>query len=193
MPQAEARLKTLLLLGQNADNLERIYFHLGMIAMTSQRSSDAEKWFTSALSLRADHRSAAFNLALLLTNSGRPLKALPWLQTLLHHHPDHIKGLTLLCDLLINHSKNMTQAETCYERLLKARPADIAARHNLCVVYVEQKRLDDAEKCLLEAATLGASHQDYLDRHLAIVRLRIAKMRSSAASANKKSTNNVSP
>lgn len=184
MPQAEARLKYLLSLGADAGQLERIYFHLGMIAMTSNRPSDAEKWFTSALALREDHRSAAFNLALLLTNSGRPMKALPWLQTLLHHHPDHIKGLTLLCDLLINHSKNMSQAEVCYERLLQVRPADIAARHNLCVVYVEQKRLDEAENCLLEAATLGASHQDYLDRHLAIVRLRIAKMRSAAAAKN---------
>ncbi|XP_017489113.1 PREDICTED: transmembrane and TPR repeat-containing protein 3-like, partial [Rhagoletis zephyria] len=185
---AETRLKMLLSTAQDPANLERIYFHLGMIAMNSDHLSDAEHWFSSALALRTDHRSAAFNLALLFTNSGRPLKALPWLQTLLRHHPDHLKGLTLLCDLLINHSKNMNQAEACYQRLLRARPADIAARHNLCVVYVEQGRLDEAESCLLKAATLGASHQDYVDRHLAIVRLRIAKMRSAAANAKKNSS-----
>ena len=170
---AENRLKYLLELGHVS---ERVYFHLGMISMNSKRYQQAEHWFTNAVQLRPYFRSATFNLALLLTNTGRPLQALPHLQRLVRHHPDHIKGLTLLCDVLINHAKNMSQAETCYHQILHITPGNIQAKHNLCVVYVEQGLLDKAEQCLSEAAQI-APHQNYIDRHLKIVRLRIVKLR----------------
>lgn len=161
---------------------ERVYFHLGMIAMNTKRDQQAEHWFTRAVTMREDFRSATFNLALLLSNTGRHLEALPQLRRLIHHHPDHLKGLTLLCDILINHTKNMSEAATCYRRILQQTPQNIQAKHNLCVIFVEQGQLDQAEECLGEAAQL-MPHQDYVERHLKIVRLRIAKLRQTLAFA----------
>ncbi len=54
---------------------------------------DAERWFRLAVSSSPDFRPALFNLALLLSDGGRPLEAEPFLRRLLRAHPDHIKGL----------------------------------------------------------------------------------------------------
>ena len=43
--------------------------------------------------------------------------------------------------------------------------------HNLCVVYVERSELARAEQCLQRAVRL-APHEDYIQRHLRIVRAR---------------------
>ncbi|KAJ6220047.1 hypothetical protein RDWZM_005859 [Blomia tropicalis] len=173
---AQNRLKKLLTI---APPSERVYFHLGMFAMNSKQYEQAEKYFRNAIQIRTDFRSATFNLALLLSNANRHLEAVPYLEQLIHYHPDHTKGLTLLCDIMINQIKNMDQAEICYKRILRLQPRNIQAKHNLCVVYVEQGHLDRAEQCLSEAAAIVPS-QDYIDRHLKIVRLRILRMRQTA-------------
>lgn len=160
---------------------ERVYFHLGMIEMRYKRHHQAEEWFTKAVALQSHFRSATFNLALLLSNTDRALEALPHLRRLLFYHPDHLKGLTLLCDILINQAKDMPQAESCYTRILHLDPANIQAKHNLCVVYVELGQLDKAEDCLLQVGQL-VPHHHYIDRHLKIVRLRILKMRQARQS-----------
>lgn len=46
--------------------------------------------------------------------------------------------------------------------------------HNLCVVYVERGELLAAETCLAKAHTIAPT-QDYILRHLNIVRSRLAK------------------
>lgn len=61
--------------------------------------------------LKSNFRSALFNLALLLSDTGRPLEAVPFLKQLVHHHPDHIKGLILLGDIYINSMKDLEAAE----------------------------------------------------------------------------------
>lgn len=61
--------------------------------------------------LKANFRSALFNLALLLSDTGRPLEAVPFLKQLVHHHQDHIKGLILLGDIYINSMKDLEAAE----------------------------------------------------------------------------------
>lgn len=56
-------------------------------------------------------RSALFNLALLLADDHRPLEAAPFLNQLVRHHPDHVKGLILLGDIYINNIKDLDAAE----------------------------------------------------------------------------------
>ncbi|GFX90634.1 protein O-mannosyl-transferase Tmtc3 [Trichonephila clavipes] len=62
---------------------ERVYFNLGMLAMDEKNITLAEKWFQKAVQIREDFRSALFNLALLLSEAGRPLEAIPFLHRLL--------------------------------------------------------------------------------------------------------------
>ncbi len=52
---------------------------------------EAEHWFKKAVAVKPDFRGALFNLALLLTEEQRSLEAVPYLETLLIHHPHHIK------------------------------------------------------------------------------------------------------
>ncbi|XP_077517055.1 protein O-mannosyl-transferase Tmtc3-like isoform X2 [Amblyomma americanum] len=153
---------------------ERVYFNLGMLSMDDKKVEDAERWFNSAIQVKADFRSALFNLALLLTDSDRPLEAVPHLQKLLQFHPDHIKGLILLGDIYINHMKDLDKAQQCYERILSLQPDHVQALHNLCVVQVERGALYQAEACLLRALKL-APGESYVAKHLAIVRNRIRK------------------
>ncbi|GFU35013.1 protein O-mannosyl-transferase Tmtc3, partial [Nephila pilipes] len=61
---------------------ERVYFHLGMLAMDEKNFTLAEKWFRKAVEIRSDFRSALFNLALLLSEARRPNDALPYLMQL---------------------------------------------------------------------------------------------------------------
>lgn len=93
------------------ENNERVHFNLGMLAMDDRNTEEAENWFRRAVHLKHDFRSALFNLALLLADDHRPLEAAPFLNQLVKHHPDHIKGLILLGDIYINNIKDLDAAE----------------------------------------------------------------------------------
>jgi tetratricopeptide (TPR) repeat protein len=61
---------------------------------------EAEHWFKKAIAVRPDFRGALFNLALLLTEEQRSLEAVPYLETLLKHYPQHIKVILVLVELI---------------------------------------------------------------------------------------------
>lgn len=56
-------------------------------------------------------------------------------------------------------------------------PSNVQGLHNLCVVYVERGELIRAENCLSKAHTM-APHEDYILKHLKIVRSRITLAKS---------------
>jgi tetratricopeptide (TPR) repeat protein len=169
-PLAVARLK--LVLGWQPRN-ERVHFNLGMLATDDKDVEAAEAWFNQAIAIKPDFRSALFNLALLLSDQQRPLEAVPYLRQLLDHHPDHVKGLILLGDIYTNHLKQLDMAEACYRRILAVDPTNVQGQHNLCVIMVEKGNLAEAERCLVTALGL-APHETYIQRHLGIVRSRMA-------------------
>lgn len=151
------------------------YFNLGMLAMDANENAAAERWMRKAIGLQAGFRSALFNLALLYSQSKREIDALPVLDELLHHHPEHIKGLILKGDILMNHKKDTRGAKACFERILHMDPTNVQGKHNLCVVYFEERDLPRAERCLEETLAL-APNEEYVRRHLSIVRGKIAAM-----------------
>lgn len=151
------------------------YFNLGMLAMDANENAAAERWMRKAIGLQAGFRSALFNLALLYSQSKREMDALPVLDELLHHHPEHIKGLILKGDILMNHKKDTRGAKACFERILSMDPTNVQGKHNLCVVYFEERDLPRAERCLEETLAL-APNEEYVRRHLSIVRSKMAAM-----------------
>ncbi|KAK2842695.1 hypothetical protein Q5P01_012895 [Channa striata] len=151
------------------------YFNLGMLAMDANENAAAEQWMRKAIGLQAGFRSALFNLALLYSQSKREMDALPVLDELLHHHPEHIKGLILKGDILMNHKKDTRGAKACFERILSMDPTNVQGKHNLCVVYFEERDLPRAERCLEETLAL-APNEEYVRRHLSIVRSKMAAM-----------------
>ena len=153
---------------------ERVYFNLGMLSMDEKDLSTAEIWFRNAIELKPDFRSALFNLALLLSDSGRPLEAAPVLHQLLQHHTHHVKGLILLGDIHINHLRDLDAAEECYIKILDKEPDNVQGLHNLCVVMVERGNLGAARECLENAHNL-APHEEYISRHLEIIEKKIAE------------------
>lgn len=148
------------------------YFNLGMLAMDEKKDLEAEKWMKKAIQLQHGFRSALFNLALLYSQTARELDALPVLEELLRHYPDHIKGLILKGDILMNQKKDTKGAKKCFEKILEMDPNNVQGKHNLCVVYFEERDLLKAEKCLVETLAL-APHEEYIRRHLNIVRSKI--------------------
>lgn len=162
------------ILSKNGEN-EKVFFNLGMLAMDESDFEAAEQHFKRAIHIKENFRSALFNLALLLADANRPLDAVPFLNQLIRHHPDHIKGLILLGDIYINHMKDLDAAESCYRSILKYEPHNIQGLHNLCVVYVERKHLARAQLCLRFAYYL-APVEDYILRHLQIVEQRLQKI-----------------
>ncbi|XP_068146188.1 protein O-mannosyl-transferase Tmtc3 [Drosophila tropicalis] len=154
---------------------EKVYFNLGMLAMDESSHDEAEQFFKRAIHLKSDFRSALFNLALLLADTQRPLDAVPFLNQLIRHHPSHVKGLILLGDIYINHMKDLDAAEKCYRSILRHDPNNTQGMHNLCVVFVERKRLAKAAACLHYAQRLAPA-EDYIGRHLQIVQARLQKI-----------------
>lgn len=161
-------------LAKNGDN-EKVFFNLGMLAMDESDFDAAEQYFKRAIHIKEDFRSALFNLALLLADANRPLDAVPFLNQLIRHHTDHIKGLILLGDIYINHMKDLDAAESCYRSILQYEPHNVQGLHNLCVVYVERKHLARAQLCLRFAHFLAPA-EDYILRHLQIVEQRLQKI-----------------
>lgn len=151
------------------------YFNLGMLAMDANENAAAERWMRRAIGLQAGFRSALFNLALLYSQSQRETDALPVLDELLRHHPEHIKGLILKGDILMNHKKDPQGAKACFQRILRLDPGNVQGKHNLCVVYFEERDLPRAERCLEETLAL-APNEEYVRRHLSIVRGKMAAM-----------------
>ncbi|XP_051857016.1 protein O-mannosyl-transferase TMTC3 [Antechinus flavipes] len=149
------------------------YFNLGMLAMDDKKGSEAEMWMKKAIKLQAGFRSALFNLALLYSQSSKELMALPVLEELLRYYPDHIKGLILKGDILMNQKRDIVGAKECFEKIVEMDPNNVQGKHNLCVVYFEEGDLIKAEKCLLETLDL-APHEEYIHRHLNIVRVKIS-------------------
>ncbi|XP_054720816.1 protein O-mannosyl-transferase Tmtc3-like [Uloborus diversus] len=164
----------ILLVSEKAN--ERVYFHLGMLAMDEKNYTLAEKWFRKAVELKRDFRSALFNLALLLSEAQKPEEALPFLQQLNKYHPDHVKGLILMGDIYINTIKNLDEAQRCYENILEQDPHNVQALHNLCVVHVERGLMEEAENCLQRTSQL-APKEHYVKQHLDIVRNKIEQTR----------------
>ncbi|KAJ8002718.1 hypothetical protein DPEC_G00161850 [Dallia pectoralis] len=151
------------------------YFNLGMLAMDANENAAAERWMREAIRLQTGFRSALFNLALLYSQSTRELDALPVLDELLRHHPEHVKGLILKGDILMNHKKDTQGAKACFQTILRMDPTNVQGKHNLCVVYFEERDLPRAERCLEETLAL-APHEEYVRRHLGIVRGKMAAM-----------------
>lgn len=147
---------------------ERVFFNLGMLAMDAKDQSGAEQWFRKAVEVKPDFRSALFNLALLLSESDRPLEAEPFLRQLLHYYPEHVKGLILLGDLYVNHRGDLRAAEKCYRLILRIEANNVQAQHNLCVIMVEAGDLANARECLERVADL-APNEAYISKHLRIV------------------------
>lgn len=151
------------------------YFNLGMLAMDDKKDTEAEAWMKKAISLQPNFRSALFNLALLYSQTAKELMALPILEDLLRYYPDHTKGLILKGDILMNQKKDIIGAKMCFEKILELDPNNVQGKHNLCVVYFEERELIKAEKCLVETLAL-APHEEYIQRHLNIVRSKIASL-----------------
>ena len=171
-------LETLVPQGKEDNNVEisagadRVYFNLGMLGMDDGDTLNAEVWFKKAVALKQGFRSALFNLALLLNEQKRPLEALPYLEELMFHHPDHIKGLILLGDIYTNHVRDLSKAEECYKTIVDINPNHVQGHHNLCVVMVEQGKLDVALQCLKNVLRL-APKEEYIGRHIKIVENRL--------------------
>merc|ERR1712106_80110 len=159
---------------------ERVYFNLGILSMDESDLKNAEIWFRKAIEVKSDFRSALFNLALLLSDSGRPLEAAPFLHQLIKHHPTHTKGLILLGDIYINHLKDLDAAEACYQKILAVDPTNVQGLHNLCVVMVERGNLLGAKVCLQKASNI-APQEDYISRHLEIVQSKIKETQLKAS------------
>jgi tetratricopeptide (TPR) repeat protein len=151
---------------------ERVYFNLGMLSMDGRDLTNAEVWFRKAIEVKPDFRSALFNLALLLSDSDRPLEAAPFLHQLIKHHAAHTKGLILLGDIYINHLRDLDAAEACYRKILSSEPHNVQGLHNLCVVMVERGQLGPARDCLRSAHHI-APQEEYITRHLEIVQTKI--------------------
>uniref|UniRef100_A0A671NP82 Protein O-mannosyl-transferase TMTC3 n=1 Tax=Sinocyclocheilus anshuiensis TaxID=1608454 RepID=A0A671NP82_9TELE len=110
------------------------YFNLGMLAMDANKNEEAERWMREAIRLQPGFRSALFNLALLYSQSQRELDALPVLEELLRYHPEHVKGLILKGDILMNHRKDTRGAKACFERILNMDPSNVQALDYACFV-----------------------------------------------------------
>ncbi|RXM29909.1 Transmembrane and TPR repeat-containing protein 3 [Acipenser ruthenus] len=170
----EAKQRFLIYVEQDPDDANG-YFNLGMLAMDDNKNEEAERWMKKAIKMQLGFRSALFNLALLYSQTGRELDALPVLNELLVHYPEHVKGLILKGDILMNHKKDTEGAKECFERILQMDPNNVQGKHNLCVVYFEERDLLKAERCLVETLAL-APHEEYIHRHLSIVRGKIAAL-----------------
>uniref|UniRef100_A0A0B6ZUP8 dolichyl-phosphate-mannose--protein mannosyltransferase n=1 Tax=Arion vulgaris TaxID=1028688 RepID=A0A0B6ZUP8_9EUPU len=173
----------------------KVYFNYAMLAMDEQKFDVAEINFRKAIELDPVFRSALFNLALMLVNNlRRPLDAVPILNQLLEHHPDHDKGLILMGDINVNYLKDLNAAEKNFNSILSRNPNNSQAMHNLCVVYVERGDLLRAEKCLVQTQQLDPQAQ-YVQDHLNIVRKKILEIqkRMAAEKLAKQSESQQSP
>ncbi|XP_022244376.1 transmembrane and TPR repeat-containing protein CG4050-like [Limulus polyphemus] len=162
---------------------ELIYFNLGMLSLENKDILGAEQWLNKALQIRPNLRSALFNLALLLSEDGRPLEAFVYLKRLLQNQPDHVKGLILIADIYAGHFGDLEAAEECYKKILQSDPANIQGLHNLCVVYYRRQQLVEAEACF-QQAHVQSPNTEYIRQHLEITRRQLQQVAAQVEKEN---------
>ncbi|XP_041352058.1 protein O-mannosyl-transferase TMTC3-like [Gigantopelta aegis] len=181
-PEALTRLRRCL---KKEKSNPQVYFNIAMLSMDDNNFVEAEENFKKSIELNPTFRSALFNLALMLVNDAkRPADAIPYLNSLLTHHPDHIKGMILMGDINVNHLKDLDAAEKNFRTIIELDPKNVQANHNLCVVFVEKGDLLRAEKCLVEVIQL-APNEDYIKQHLNIVRSKIHQIKQQIQAKSK--------
>ncbi|XP_062603708.1 protein O-mannosyl-transferase TMTC3-like isoform X2 [Saccostrea cucullata] len=172
-PEAIRRLSKLI---KKDPKEPKYYFTLGMIHMDMKDYLEAERDFKNCIKFDPFFRSALFNLALMLNNNlNRPLDAIPYLETLIEHYPEHTKALLLMGDINVNALKKLDEAEKNFARVVQLEPKNVQAHHNLCVVYVERGDLIRAEKCLMAVHNMAPTEQ-YIINHLNIVRTKLNEL-----------------
>nr|CAB3267131.1 transmembrane and TPR repeat-containing protein 3 [Phallusia mammillata] len=147
---------------------------LGSIHMDLHEYKDAIKCWDDVLKVEPKQRISLFNKALLLSRidskSGTCLLAI---KELLKYYPNHIKGLTLYGDVMLNVVKDVKEALAIFQRIIDLEPGNTQAKHNYCVALVEDGRLKEAENCL-EEVSIAAPDEPHTKENLAIVRHRLA-------------------
>ncbi|CAD5112602.1 DgyrCDS1815 [Dimorphilus gyrociliatus] len=189
LTQAIERLERLLQLEPTSG---KAYFGLGLLYMDAKRFDDAYNAYKKSIEITPNFRSALFNLALMLNNDMKKHdEALIYLRQLLQHYPNHTKGLLLLGDLNLNYEKDANSALENFRKITDIEPNNVQARHNICIVYFEMKRMHEAEKCLVEVQKL-APNEEYIRRHLGVVRNKLDIARKMKVNeVNKKLRNNL--
>ncbi|KAA3676926.1 uncharacterized protein DEA37_0011545 [Paragonimus westermani] len=151
----------------------KVNFALGMIETDLRNFKKAAMHYEKTLQLDKEHRSALFNLALLSRNQlNDSERAVPLLERLIQIYPDHVKSYMLLGDIELTERKQPEVASKLFRRAVQLAPANVQAKHNLCVALAEDDELEESEKCLLEAVAMAPA-DEYLREHLAIVRRRL--------------------
>jgi len=105
---------------------ERVYFNLGMLSMDGRDLTNAELWFRKAIEVKPDFRSALFNLALLLSDSDRPLEAAPFLHQLIAK----LRNLNMLTGSQVSqlerHARTLATLAATEHAFLLTRPSVVA-------------------------------------------------------------------
>ncbi|XP_072045716.1 protein O-mannosyl-transferase TMTC3-like [Amphiura filiformis] len=171
-PLAITRLKKVV---EAEPDHELAYYNLGMMAMDDHNMKDAEIWLKKSIEINPKSKQSLFNLALVYHEDKRIIEAKPYLEQLLKYHPTHNKSLLLLGDIHLNVLKDKQRAKEYFAKILETDPNHIQARHNLCVVLVEDNQWQEAEKCLYDVFLL-APQEDYIKKHLQIVRRQLEKI-----------------
>ncbi|KAL7055677.1 hypothetical protein AAHC03_022774 [Spirometra sp. Aus1] len=152
----------------------RVHFGLALLYSDALDFERAVQHYRTVLKHESTHRSSLFNLALMYNNELRqPLSAIPLLKQLIEVHPSHTKSYLLLGDIELSVRKNPTEARRLFEKAVSLEPGNLQARHNLCVSIVDGGDLVGGERCLTEAARHATNKDDYIFKHLAIVRARL--------------------
>jgi Flp pilus assembly protein TadD len=106
----------------------------------------AEEAYRRALEIEPRYREAVVNLALLLTQSGRPEEGAELIRCFLASEAPCSRSLIAFgnaCSAL----GSVDEAASAYDRALELNPTDVDARHNLGIVLHQLGRLDEAENC----------------------------------------------
>ncbi|CAL8071634.1 unnamed protein product [Calicophoron daubneyi] len=157
----------------------KVHFALGMLETDDKHYEQAVKHYRKVVELEPTHRSALFNLALLLRNQFADNEgAVPILEHLIKAYPDHVKSLLLLGDIALTENRDLKLAKQLFLKAIILAPDSIQAKHNYCVVLAEEGNLEASETCLMEAMQM-APNDTYLQDHLDVVRKRLAMLSES--------------
>lgn len=124
------------------------------------------------------------NIALIQLENKQFAEAFSNLQTVVTSYPDHINGILTLAELFVTHKKDLLNGELLYKKALDVEPNNAQARHNLCIVLIDQNKLNEAELCYNEAKLLVNRTTDdkmssslYTNMHLAVLEQKLKRLK----------------
>lgn len=144
-------------------NISQVYYNLGKIYEANNYIDDAKKYFEESIRLNPKNLNASFELAVILSRSGKFDEAVSICKNIIKDYPYSTSAYNFL-GIIYAENEDYNEAITLLSYSLKLNPYDSFAYYTLGNILVNYGKFDEASMCYNEAVRLDPLNTNILNQ-----------------------------